>query len=244
MTPPKIILCVPGLWPTRSDVVTTIAGHSDGWLFLGMLLMETATKRTCELEVCGPDERLVGAFTAAGFGGRVDEKILPRIGQHRHVLYAVCDAGSLDAARYAVRAGAALLRAGGLAVKVESAGVAHGPERWGRLAADDATPFDLYAALVTLVRGEAEFYSCGMHAFGLPEASGPRGLGVDDAAALLNQFNLFQIIDSPRLNDGETFSVDADAPRYRLRRRPCTTYPPDDPFHNPAGVWHLEPVEE
>ena len=239
---PKIILCVPGLWPTRSDLVTTIAQHSDGWLFVGMILMEVATKRTCTLEVDGPDARLPAAFAAAGYGGRIDAKSLARIGDHRHVLYAVCDAGSLDAARHAVRAGAALLRAGGLAVKVESAGLAHSSEKWAALAAD-ATAFDCYRALVTLVGDERLVSSCGMHAFGLPEVSCPGSVPFEEAGPMMNQFNLFQLIESPRLNDGETFSVDADAPRYRLRRRPCSAYPPDDPFHNPHGVWHLEPAE-
>jgi len=65
--------------------------------------------------------------------------------------------------------GKVLERAGGLAVKVDSAGIAHTWERWSKLL--QGTQFDLYTAAVVLVGDEGQFYSCGMHHFGLAECS-------------------------------------------------------------------------
>src|SRR5206468_6299477 len=96
-------------------------------------------------------------------------------------------------------------RIGGIAVKVESAGVAHTFERWTELLT--GTPFDLYCACVALVGGERYFYSCGMHHFGLPDSAAPRTLPVEEAAESMNQFNFWRISERPVLASGHTFSI-------------------------------------
>jgi len=78
-----------------------------------------------------------------------------------------------------------------------------------------------------------------MHAFGLPDAAVPRDLDVQAGAHLLNVFNHYLIAERPSLADGHTFSVAADAPRFRLRKTACDTYKPEHAFHNPHGMWRL-----
>jgi uncharacterized protein DUF4261 len=103
-------------------------------------------------------------------------------------------------------------------------------------------PFDIYSLYVILVGGEGRYFSCGMQNFALPDAAVPTSIEIEEAAHLLNVFNLFQLVDSPVLNDGETFGIDADAPRFRLKREPYEEgYTPGDPLHNPHGLWSLQP---
>jgi hypothetical protein len=235
----QIILGVPGNWPTRGDVVRAIAQHSDGWIFAGKILMQSGTKDGFDLEVQEPDPKFDRAFRIAA-QGKVDEQTLARVAEHRHVLYLIADGGSTEKGWAALRAGAALLRSGGLGVKVESAGVAHSAERFDQFSQSDR-PFDLYRALVTLVGGPEVFYSCGMHHFGLPDVTMPSSIPRDDAAETMNIFNVYRMAESPTLKSGETFSIAPDAPYYRLKHRPCDLYPPDDTFFNEHGLWHLEP---
>jgi len=233
----KIIIGVPGLWATRTDIVTSIALRSGGFLFAGLVLMDRATQQGFKLEIYDHDPQLHEAFRIAG-GGRISDADIAAIAQHRHTLYCLSTGVSLEAARQMLRVGVGLLDAGGLAVKIESSGVAHSPTHWRKLAASEHL-FDLYTAFVTLIGGRDCFYSCGMHAFGLPDSAVSRDLDAQAAAQLLNVFNHYLVAERPSLADGHTFSVAAGAPRFRLRMTTSDTYKPEHAFHNPFGIWSL-----
>jgi hypothetical protein len=231
------VICVPGPWKDRTAVVQSIAGDSGGWLLAGAVMMHAETKAAYTLEVQGHDARMRRAFEVAGFGGELDV-----IEAHTQVLYAIAEGGTREAAKGFLRAGAGLLRAGGLGVKVESTGRAHTPEAWMELA-DDADDGALFEAFVTFVSaGKRTLHTCGMHNLGLPDARVDAPLAPAESINLLRAFHFFQIVDRPVLKSGETFRVGADAPRYRLAMTPCDAYPEDDLFHNPNGVWRLTPA--
>jgi uncharacterized protein YegJ (DUF2314 family) len=78
-----------------------------------------------------------------------------------------------------------------------------------------------------------------MHHFGLPECEVPSFMGVADGADLINRFNAWQINDRPKVNSGETFSLAANEPPFRLELRPDSRHSGDDLFYNPHGVWVL-----
>jgi hypothetical protein len=138
----------------------------------------------------------------------------------------------------------ALLDAGGMAVKIESSGTAHSPEAWREFASIPDVPWTLYRAYVVLVgdRDNGDVYSCGMHHFQLPDVTIPITIAPEAAAEVINRFNLYQLALKPNLQPGHTFSVAPDQPKYRLSQRRCSRFAADDPFHNPAGYWHLTPL--
>jgi hypothetical protein len=119
--------------------------------------------------------------------------------------------------------------------------VAHSPERWLK-ACGSEEPSDIYGLFIVLVGGAGRYYSCGMQNFALPDARVPASLGLERGAETLNLFNLYQLVEAPELNDGHTFSVAEDAPRFRLKRQP---YEPgyEEPLLNPNGLWSLTPVD-
>jgi hypothetical protein len=233
-----IILGLPGTWPTRSDIVASIAGLSEGLIFAGKILLDTTTYQSYQLDIYEHDPELVRAFALAGRRS-LTEADLAAIDAHTHTLYVIGKGGSSERAKLLMQVGARLLRAGGLAVKVESAGVAHSASDWQTLTAA-SEPSALYSAYVTLVGNEKHFYSCGMHNLGLPDAIVPGTLLPNDAAQLLETFLLYLLLEQPNLNNGHTFSTSPQAPRYRLQLAPCTLYEADDPFYNPYGMWVLE----
>lgn len=239
----QIIVAVPGPWKERTGLVVSIVEASDGeYLFAGGILFETATRQGCMLDVREHDDQLRRYFETAG-QGLLSRTLLDAVGAHASTAYLVFEEPGYETARFAARCVRALLKAGGIAVKVESAGVAHSPEEWIRRSASDE-PFDLYSLFVVLVGHDERYYSCGMHNFGLPDAAVPAAMGAEDGAALLNFFNFYRLVENPTLNDGETFSADADSPRYRLTREPYLEgYDPDEPLYNPHGLWSLRPAD-
>jgi hypothetical protein len=203
--------------------------------------MNLATHEAFELQIHEHDPRLREVFKIAG-SGKFSERDLALIASHTYTLYALGPAGSLESARSAMAVACGLLRAGGLAVKVESAGVAHTAEHWFRFS-ETAGPLPLYGAYVTLIGGGGTVYSCGMHNLGLRDGIVSGNISPKEATGLLQTFLLYTLLETPVLEHGHTFSVDAQAPRYRLEAETCSKYAPDRAFHNPFGMWRLCPVE-
>jgi uncharacterized protein YegJ (DUF2314 family) len=141
-----------------------------------------------------------------------------------------------------LRLAAFLLDAGGLAVKVETAGVAHTPDRWRYLAQNNGQ-LALHDAYVTLVGGDEFSYTCGMHNFALPDASLTAEIAIDDAPEYLVAFNQWQLIDRPSLKDDDEFMVSLSDPVFAVTHHEYG-YDPEEELNNPHGRWHLEVAAE
>jgi hypothetical protein len=133
---------------------------------------------------------------------------------------------------------AALGEAGALAVRLEQSKlgwpVTHLVE-----GLESGDPWMLYRCAVVVLQDRGVSRSCGMHAFGLPDAqveSAPK-----QANHILGVFNVYQLAEDPVLVSGDTFQPDLDTPRRRLERWPDAGYPPGDACYNPFGTWRLGP---
>jgi hypothetical protein len=237
---PQTVIGIPGRWADRSDIVTSIASRSGGYLFAGMVMMKIGTKDGFTLEVHEHDPNLRHAFSIAGRGRLTDED-LEGIGSHTFTLYLMAQGGSIDVAKNLLHAANGLLKAGGLAVKVESTGTAHRADQWAAFCSHDHLG-NLLQAYVTYVGSNGAFYSCGMHNLGHPDALVEANIQPNDAARLLHTFVGYLLVEKPTLKDRETFSIAADAPRYRLFHEPCKKYEPGNLFHNPFGIWKMAPA--
>jgi hypothetical protein len=238
---PKIVVGVPGSWPSRSEIVTNIASRSGGYIFAGMILMEVETQDAFALEIYDHDPRMREAFAVAG-GGRFTDAELDAIGNHTHTLYVSADGGSSEAAWRVMRAVRGLILAGGLGAKVESAGLAIRPEVWLEWADSDFLP-NLYHAFVVRVGDDSGWFSCGMHNLGYRDVIlDTNSATPQEAGELIHGFQMYELLEQPKLVSGQTFSLSAEAPAYRFTAEKCETYPPDDPFHNPYGMWRMTRV--
>ncbi|WP_218854690.1 DUF4261 domain-containing protein [Paractinoplanes atraurantiacus] len=128
---------------------------------------------------------------------------------------------------------AALGDAGALGVRLEQSKLGWPVARWIE-ALRGGDPWLLYHCTVVALQDGGVTRTCGMHAFGLPDAQ------VEAAASeILDVLNVYQLAEDPVLASGDTFAPDADTPRRRLERWPDDGYPPGHPCHNPFGVWRL-----
>jgi uncharacterized protein YegJ (DUF2314 family) len=240
--PGKIILGIPGRWQNRKDLITAIVQANPDpknvrYLALGPLISDLQTKEAFGFEVCDHDPRLADAFRIAG-QGRFSTELLASIAQHTLTLYIHSRDQSVEAARSMLSLGAFLLAAGGMAVKVETAGVAHTADRW-RYFARTSNLLSLHDAFVTLVGGKEFNYTCGMHNVGLPDASLTAQISVKDAPEYLVAFNQWNLIERPQLKDGDRFAVSLSDPVFTLGHL-AYGYDSDNEYNNPHGRWHLE----
>ncbi len=235
-----IVIGVPGAWPDRAALVRAMTENNlNELLMAGKIIMRLPTRHGFEFEVYDHDPNLRRAFAVAGEAWITDAE-LAQIDAHTLTVYALGPGGNLDNAREMMLVANGLLNAGGLAVKVESAGKAFRRGDWARMC-QGRGPLVLYDAYVTFALGRGIAYSCGMHNLGYHDAVVEGDLGPDEAVGLLDAFLKYLLVEQPALAEGHIFSLAPDAPAYRLSLIPCTFYAPDDPFYNPFGFWVLTP---
>jgi hypothetical protein len=133
---------------------------------------------------------------------------------------------------------AALGDAGALGVRLEQSKLGWPVARWIR-ALEGGDPWMLYRCAVVVLQDRGVLRSCGMHAFGLPDAQ--IEAPPSEANQLLGSLNVYQLAEDPVLVSGDTFTPDSDTPRRRLERWPDDGYPQDHACHNPFGTWRLGP---
>ena len=236
MSEKETIIGIPGPWKERSDLIERIAITTKGeFMWAGLLLMNSKDKDHVTAELYDADPHMRNAFKIAGHG-RLSETTLDEIGNHLSTLYLHFPlAVSGQQQRLKMFTGV-IKDVGGIALKIETSGVAHSWESWEEILNSD-NPFDMYRGFVTLVGDQDHYYSCGMHHFSLPEVQVSRSLEIEDAADLINRFNYYRLVENPKLDSGHSFSLSPDAPHYRLNLIKDQRHDPDELFHNSFGVW-------
>lgn len=246
--PVKVVVGVPGGWPDAQAAQRALL-ERHGLLFAGdtSVLIDTNDPDAPDplvIELQARDPQLRRAFELAG-GGRLPAPLLERISGHSMTLYLVDDeAGTLEAAERLLKTSVKLLDAGGLAAKVETAGLAHAPEAWRELAGLPLGPISLFHAYVLRLFDPTDRVasSVGMHALGLPDvrtASGQQD--AEEALKTVAAFALYLLAEAPDLRDGHAFSREPGAPRWLLKKTPDDRHEPGHLFRNPWGLWTLSP---
>lgn len=234
----QIVIGVPGLWKDRTELIQEVVSKSN-YILERNVMHHKEKEIGFEIDIYEQDPSLREAFFYAG-GERFNEELLQELEKHTYTVYIIAKVDDTERLQEVIDVGMELLNAGGLALKVETAGVAYLKEEWQELA-EDKEIFPMYSHLVTLVGDEEDgYYSCGMQAFNLPDVVLDGGIDPEVAVDLLNDFNLHNILEKPNLKDGDTISFTEDAPVYLLSHYIDNRYEQEDPFYNPCGVWKLE----
>jgi hypothetical protein len=239
MMDPRFILAIPGMWKDRSEIVSAIATKSNGYLLTGDILQNVENEMKFEIEIYEQDDSLEEAFQYAG-GGKFKRKQLKEIRKHTHILFLMTNESGVSVAKELINAGKGLLNAGGIAVKVETVGIAFSKEEWEELD-QNVDEFSIYSHMVTLVGDEdhGKFYSFGMKAFEAPDAMISTEFDPEDAAEALNDFNFYCLTEQPTLTDGDTIALGEEGLTYAIRLQEDFRYDTEDLYHNPLGIWEL-----
>ncbi len=238
---PAIVLGIPGKWKDHSEIVRAIVERSGGYLFAGKILMHVASGTRFELDIYDHDPSLADKVRSGGMG-QIPEDDLIAVRDHTFTLYILSDKTGREEVVRMMDAATGLLDAGGLVVKIEKAGFSVSAAQWREHGSVKAA-YSLYRSMVTLVGDEREHFTCGMSAFALPDCAVMES-DLQTAFEVATEFCCYVMDEAPKLAEGHTFGIAAGSKRYRLSFENYTYYPPDDFFHNPYGLWKLEPLTE
>jgi hypothetical protein len=249
---PKLILCIPGDDDFRSRSEPLLQQSGVEYEF-----REHDERMLRAFEVSR--SQLQPSLTDADFAA---------IGRHTSVLYVLSEnyTAQQSAAVCAriLHLGHQLLDAGGIAIKCESSGVAHSSGQWRKfdenvrwnLAQPSGGAGDPWVTLFTAyvqapIGSEDDFYSCGMHLLGQPDMIVSHALmreAMDEQPtpahvdlALFRGFAIYVLseLHGRWFTAGHTFSLTAEAKRFRMLWEPCTGYDEDEFFFNPYGRWRF-----
>lgn len=140
--------------------------------------------------------------------------------------------GSLDAARTMMRAGAAIVQAGGAGVFIDNSALAHGGRNWVEMA-DDGGPDAISFAFVNVVRGRMESYTMGMHILGLRDIVMKNVDAADEDFGIIDVIRYMAASEKP-VDDGHLLA-DLSGPRFKAVAQPSPPDRPNSPMHNPFG---------
>ena len=144
--------------------------------------------------------------------------------------------GSMDAARAMMRAASAIIRAGGAGIFIDNCGLAHGGQNWLEYT-EDASIEAVSFAFVSIVRGEHEVHTMGMHVMGF------RDIVMKRADIEVQGFDIIEVIryvcrDDKPIADGHLLA-DLDGPRFQIVFQPSLNERRPSAMHNPFGQMKL-----
>jgi hypothetical protein len=235
---PEIVLRIPGGWMGPENLARALPdGHqyAHNRLYL-------PDGQDVEVVALAPDREFPRVFVGACRPppSHRDRRTIER---YQVNICLACLGGSLESAIRMLRAGAAVVRAGGAGVFVDNSGRAHPSRDWLELA-ERPDEGGAYQAFVSLFAGAEDLWSVGMHVFGL--CDGVIGRGQDDESACLDltTFLGYTLLPDVVIADGDyAGDYEGSPPRFVLRKEETTFPAPGSPLHNPYGRWRLEPLE-
>jgi hypothetical protein len=239
-----ISICIPINLKNRQEIAAALEErYSTEYIFMGRIFQSTITQKSCAIDIIANREgNLAEDFQLAA----QDKLELATIGEINHcplVIYLTSTTTGLDACREMAEFAQVLLQIGGIAVKVESAGIAHDQPRWlAHYDTDDV--FEIYSLFVILIAGEDYYYSCGMHNFGKADVAIAITEDLGLAIYVMNVFNYYRLTESPILQDGHTFQPDIECPRYQIEWMMDRENATDSYQHNPQGRWRLQRCDQ
>jgi hypothetical protein len=237
----ETIICIPGNWKSREEFILVIVASSNGeYMAAGNVLIHARESRHFTIEFCEHDVSMKNAFKYAGMVNMVSDAFIDEIEQHRNVIYITGNTGNMQEARHISLAASAILKSGGIGIKIETAGKAFEKDQW-LSRTDNFEESNLYDMFVvdSIFNGENNStYSCGMQNIGLKDTI-VFNEDFQYAASLIRIFGFYQIIDKPEIIENQTFSMTIDDPKFRIVNDPDQPYKGDKLFENPFGMWQL-----
>lgn len=249
----QITICIPINLRNRQEISAALVDKYGGeYVLIGRIFQSTATGDSCTIEIrdrykYSQVERQIlleshshslGDDFELAAQDRLNVVTRQQIDRCQQIIYLTSEEKGYDACLQIARLAGILLAIGGLAIKVESTGIAHPRQKWlANHCSDDV--FEIYSLFVRLVEGEDYYYSCGMHNFGKADVAISLSEDIGLAIYIMNVFNYYRLTESPILLDGHVFQPDMGCPRYQMQWIEDREETPDSYAYNPYGRWFL-----
>jgi len=236
------IICVPGPWTSWEEFIIALVGPNNAeYIAAANVMLDVKRSKHYKIEFCEQDDRMRESFKVAGMVTRVSDELLDEISKHQSVIYISGETGNVENALDFAMAGAALLKAGGTGIKIETSGKAFEKDIWlGECNSARPRLFELFV-LDSIAQEDGTIFSCGMQNLGLKDTI-VSGEDFQFAVDLIRIFGYYQIIDKPTIFNNQTFKKDTSSPLFRISDERNQPYKEDERFENPYGMWRLSRV--
>lgn len=229
--PVTINLRIPGRWSHPRELVERLPAGCR--LTPEELILPDESR--VEFGAVGADDQFAGIFRSSCREPATDGE-LATVDDYTVNVFLSGPGGSMDAARTMMRAGAAIVEAGGAGVFIDNSALAHGGQDWLAMT-EDGGPDALSFAFVAIVRGETDVWTMGMHALGL------RDVVMNRADIEADGFDIVEVIrylargEKP-MGDGHVLA-DLNGPRFRAVEQDAPRQLAGSVMHNPFGRLRL-----
>lgn len=232
----EVTLRIPGDWPHPAALQERMP---EGYRLTGeMMVLPDGTE--VEIIPMPPDDQFGQIFESSCRQPATAEE-LATVGRYTVNIGLNGPGGSLSAARTMMEAGAAIVRAGGAGVFIDNSAMAHGGGFWLDMT-EDGSPDAVSFAFVTIIGGQRELRTMGMHVLGYPElVMRPDDLDTD-ADTLVEVIRYVSRGEKP-LGDGHIL-FDENGPRFQTVATSSREEWPGSPMHNPFGALKLTSLKD
>ncbi|MCA9078771.1 MAG: hypothetical protein KDA93_27350 [Planctomycetaceae bacterium] len=229
-------LRIPGDWADPGELIQRLP---EGYRLTGeLLVLPDGTE--IEFFPMQPDDQFAQIFQSSCRHPATSEELA--VVSRYTVNVGLCGpGGSLDAARTMLRAGAAIIQAGGAGVFIDNSALAHGGQLWVDMA-EDGSPDAASYAFVSMSGGERDLRTMGMHVLGYPDLVMRHDDLEVDTELLVEVVRYVSRGEKP-IGDGHLL-CDEHGPRYQAMAISGDRFPPGSPMHNPYGRLKLVSIKD
>lgn len=186
-----------------------------------------------------PDKQFAGVFRQAC--RQANDEELAIVDKYTVNAFLCGPGGSMQAAHKMMQAAAALVRAGGAGVFIDNSALAHGGEAWLSMT-EDGGPDAVSFAYVSIIRGEEEVWTMGMHTLGLRDVLMKRSDIEEEGFDIVEVIRYLAAGDKP-IGNGHVLA-DLEGPRFQAFFDDSTDERTGSPMHNPFGRLKLVSVSD
>jgi hypothetical protein len=232
-----IVLRIPGAWSGPEELVSRLPEGVT--LTPDKLVLEDGSEY--EINPRPPDDQFADIFfTSCRQPPTREERSI--VNRKTVILCLAGPGGSMESALSIMRAGAAIIHAGGGGVFNDNSGLAHGGSAWCDMA-DDGSSDAVSYAFAGLIHGGQATYTVGMHCMGFPDLLLRNGDGLDDDDGDTLVTTLRYLASGMKPIGTGHVIVDETGNGFRCTADPGDPLLAGSPMHNPFGRLRLVPIQ-
>jgi hypothetical protein len=224
---PQITLRIPGDWSHPKELLERLP---EGYR-LSPETLRLLDETEIEFIPMEPDGQFAQIFESACRRPPTDDE-LAVLSRYSVNIGLTGPGGSMDAALAMMKAGAAIVRAGGAGVFIDNSALAHGGSDWLAMA-DDGGPEAISFAFVSINRGPQDVYTMGMQTMGFPDLL-MSAADVDERGEMMIELIRYICAGSKPIGVGHLLA-DEQGPRFQVVANERDEFEPQSPMHNPFG---------
>jgi hypothetical protein len=226
-----VVLRIAGCWPDREALAAGLP--PEHVLTDQYLRLPDGTQVECCLRPA--DQQFASVFRTA-CRGTASPAELETVDHYRFNCCLIGAAGTLAGAQTMLRAGAAIVRAGGGGVFIDNSCLAHGGSAWLEMA-DDNGPDAISYAFVNIIQGAKEAWTAGLHVLGMPDLT-IRTTDIGSDREILIDTLRYMAEGHLELADGH-FLANEQGLSCQIQAADGDHFAKSSPMHNPFGRLRL-----